>query len=100
MGAIGWVRETRRFERFNLGRSEPVRVRRLIELLSSELGVEAKVELGELGASEVPVTAADVTRARAAFGYDPKISLEEGVKRWVEWAKTSEEAPPELTGAA
>jgi UDP-glucuronate 4-epimerase len=100
MGAIGWVRETRGFDRFNLGRSEPVRVRRLIELLAKELGVEANVVLGELGASEVPVTAADVSRARRAFGYEPKISLEEGIRRWISWTKTSEEAPPELCGAS
>lgn len=96
VGALDWVRRTRGLDTFNLGRSEPVRVRRLIELLSAELGVPAQVTLGELGASEVPVTCADVSRAGKAFGYAPKLSLEEGVRRWVAWTRSSDEAPEEL----
>lgn len=99
VGAIGWVEQSRGFEAFNLGRSEPVRVRRLIELLASALGVEARVTLGELGASEVAVTAADVSKAAAAFGYAPKVKLEEGIARWVRWTRESDEAPPELRRA-
>ncbi|MBK7578599.1 MAG: GDP-mannose 4,6-dehydratase [Myxococcales bacterium] len=98
MGAIDWVRRTRGLDTFNLGRSEPVLVRRLIELLAAELGAPANVVLGELGASEVSVTSADVSKAAAAFGYAPKIALAEGVRRWVEWTRKSEEAPAELRG--
>ncbi|MFO0567818.1 MAG: GDP-mannose 4,6-dehydratase [Polyangiaceae bacterium] len=96
LGAMDWVKRTRGHDTFNLGRSEPVRVRRLIELLSRELGVEAKVVMGELGASEVVRTAANVEKAHSAFGYRPRVSLEEGVRRWVEWSRTSPEAPQEL----
>ena len=96
LGALDWVTRTRGFDTFNLGRSEPVRVRRLIDLLSSELGVPARVKLGELGASEVAVTCADVSRAARTLGYAPKVSLEEGVRRWVDWTRSSDEAPVEL----
>jgi UDP-glucuronate 4-epimerase len=96
MGASDWVSRTRGFDTFNLGRSEPVRVRRLIELLAAELGVTPSVRLAELGASEVPVTCADVSKAHGSCGYTPRVSLEEGVRRFVEWARNSEEAPPEL----
>ena len=61
-----------------------------------ELGVPARVELGKLGASEVAVTCADVSRAARTFGYAPKVSLEEGVRRWVDWTRSSDEAPVEL----
>jgi UDP-glucuronate 4-epimerase len=96
VGAKTWVQKTRGFDTFNLGRSEPVRVRRLIDLLSEALGKPAQVELAELGSSEVLVTAADVVKAQRAFEYRPKVSLQEGVKRWVEWLQNSDEAPPEL----
>ena len=96
VGAIGWTRKTRGFDTFNLGRSEPVRVRRVIETLAKELGVEPKVVLGELQPGESPATAADVSKARAAFGYEPKVSLEEGVAAWVRWLAT-DEAPPDLS---
>jgi UDP-glucuronate 4-epimerase len=96
VGAIRWLLRERSFDTFNLGCSEPVVVRRLIDLLAAELGRTPQVELGELGESESRVTAADVSRARAAFGYEPQVRLEEGVRRWVRWVRESPEAPPEL----
>lgn len=99
-GALGWLRRERDFGTFNLGRSEPVRVRRLIELLARALGVSANVTVGKLQVGESRVTAADVSRARAAFGYAPSIDLQEGIRRWVEWVDHSEEAPSELRGGS
>ncbi len=99
LGAISWARGGPRLDTFNLGASEPVRVRRLIELLAQELGVEPKVKLGRLGPSESPVTAANVDKAAEAFGYVRKVDLEEGVRRWGRWIRESDEAPPELRGA-
>jgi UDP-glucuronate 4-epimerase len=98
LGATRWVMEARGFGTFNLGRSEPVVVRRLIELLGDALGVEPRVELTTLQVGESEVTAADVSRAADTFGYAPKVSLEEGVRRWVAWIDSSEEAPDELRG--
>lgn len=93
LGAASWVTESRGFDTFNLGRSQPVVVRRLIELLSAELGQPAEVSLGQLEPSESLITAANTARAEAAFGYAPSVSLEEGVKRWVTWYRTSDESP-------
>jgi UDP-glucuronate 4-epimerase len=59
IGAARWVCEARGLDTFNLGRSEPVRVRRLIELLAAALGVAADVEPGELSPAS-RVTAADL----------------------------------------
>lgn len=100
LGAIAWAARTRSLGTFNLGRSEPVRVRRLIELLATALGVEAAVRVVELGISESPVTAACVDRAREALGYDPKVPLELGVQRWCDWCERSEEAPAWLRPAS
>jgi UDP-glucuronate 4-epimerase len=99
MGAVRWVREARGFNTFNLGRSEPVRVRRLIELLASALGVTPTIEVGQLMLGESRVTFADVTKAGKFLGYAPRISLDEGVRRWVEWLRYSEEAPRTLAAA-
>ncbi len=98
LGALDWASEGERFGTFNLGRSEPVRVRTLIDILARALGAEAKVTLGQLGASESPVTAADVSQAASAFGYAPTVSLDEGIARWVNWCRTSDEAAAELRG--
>jgi UDP-glucuronate 4-epimerase len=96
LGAVRWLGEARGFDTFNLGRSEPVRVRRLIELLAGALGVEPQVVPGQLLPGESRVTFADVGKASRMLGYSPRVSLEEGVERWVEWLRYSEEAPAAL----
>lgn len=93
VGAIGWVQETGGCDTFNLGRSEPVRVRRLVELLAAALGTEPHLEVGDLQPGESLATAADVTKAAAAFGYAPRRSLVEGIAGWVRWVDESTEAP-------
>jgi UDP-glucuronate 4-epimerase len=99
LGAVRWLGETRGHDTFNLGRSEPVRVRRLIELLGAALGRPPSIVEGELQAGESRTTFADVSRAAGALGYAPQVSLEEGVRRWVDWLSTSDEAPGPLRAA-
>lgn len=96
--ALGWVMRERGFDTFNLGRSEPVRVSRLVDLLASALGVTAHVRLGTLKPGESPRTAADVTKAGRVFGYAPRVSLEQGVSYWLDWLETSE-APADFRSA-
>jgi UDP-glucuronate 4-epimerase len=100
-GAVKWALEHsgtggRQCEVFNLGRSEPVRVRDLVERLAAELGTTPNITVVPLELGEAQRTGADVSRARAAFGYAPKVGLHEGIRRWVEWVDRSDEADPLL----
>jgi UDP-glucuronate 4-epimerase len=54
-------------------------------MLESLLGRPAQVELLPPVATEMPATCADLTRIRAAVGYQPRVSLEEGLRRFVDW---------------
>jgi len=90
MGAVSWVRKERAFDVFNLGRSQPVHVRRLIELLAAALGIVPEITVAELEPGESRLTAADVSKAHAAFGYAPQVSLEQGIERWVRWLESDE----------
>jgi UDP-glucuronate 4-epimerase len=92
-GALTWVREAPRYGVFNLGRTEPVRVRVLVEELARELGCTPQIELGRLEPTESPRTAANIARAAAAFGYAPRVSLREGLQRWARWYLASPESP-------
>jgi UDP-glucuronate 4-epimerase len=93
LGSIDWVQRTRGFGTFNLGRSEPVVVRRVIELLGRALNRDPRIQLAELEPGEAFRTAADVSLAQSHFGYEPKVSIETGVSRWVDWLMGSEESP-------
>lgn len=75
------------FDIFNLGESETVTVSRLIQLLEKALDRPAKIDFLPMQAGDVPLTYADISKARARLGYDPKIKIEEGIGRFVEWFK-------------
>jgi UDP-glucuronate 4-epimerase len=72
---------------FNIGHNQPVEMIHFVRVLESLLGRTAQVELLPPLATEMPETCADLTRIRAAVGYEPKVSLEEGLPRFVEWFK-------------
>jgi len=70
---------------FNLGHQHPVEMRRFVEMLEALLGRRANVELLPPLATEMSATCADLTRIHDAVGYEPKVSLEEGLRRFVDW---------------
>jgi UDP-glucuronate 4-epimerase len=60
---------------------------RFVRLLEALLGRPAQIELLPPLATEMPETCADLTRIRAAVGYEPKVALEDGLRRFVGWFK-------------
>jgi UDP-glucuronate 4-epimerase len=73
------------FEIFNLGESQTVTLARLIELLEKSLGQKAVIERQPLQPGDVPVTYADITKSRKLLDYAPKVKIEEGIPKFVEW---------------
>lgn len=73
------------FEIINLGYGRPVALMDFIRTLEKELGVSATLNYLPMQAGDVPVTYADTTKARELLGFSPKVGIEEGVKRFVEW---------------
>lgn len=70
---------------YNLGHSQPVRLAELIERLELVLGKKAKIDRQPAQPGDVDCTYADVSRARAELGYEPKVRLEEGLERFAAW---------------
>jgi UDP-glucuronate 4-epimerase len=73
------------FEILNLGGAETTALSDLVQWLADELGVEPKIEVLPDQPGDVPITYADVTKAKALVGYSPKVPIREGLKRFVEW---------------
>ena len=100
-GIIQCVERNIEWEVLNLGSSRPIELRYLIYLLEIYLGKKAKIKKEALPKSEVPVTYADISRAKNVLGYNPKIKFEEGIKKFVEWYKSHKKIegsinPPKL----
>ena len=78
------------YEVINLGESRTVELRELISLLERELDANAVIERLPPQPGDVPQTFADITKARRILGYDPKIQIEEGIRRFTEWFRQSQ----------
>jgi UDP-glucuronate 4-epimerase len=84
-GIMGAVRNLGGYDIFNLGESQTVPLRDLISLLEHALGKKAVVEELPEQLGDVPITYAEISKARRFLGYDPKVGIEEGVGRFVRW---------------
>lgn len=81
---------TGRYLIYNLGGSEAVPLMRFVELIEKELGKKADIKLLPLQAGDVPETVADCTSAERDLEYSPEVSIEEGIRRFVEWFQANE----------
>lgn len=73
------------YEIFNLGESHTTSLRELITLIERHTGREAIIDEQPMQAGDVEKTYANVDHARALLGYAPHFSMDEGIKRFVEW---------------
>jgi UDP-glucuronate 4-epimerase len=73
------------FRLFNLGHNRPVEMRLFVEMLETLLGKKAQIELLPPQPTEMAETCADLTKIHAAVGYAPRVSLEDGLRRFVAW---------------
>ena len=84
-GIIACTQNEFGFEIFNLGESQTVKLNRLIELLEAALGRKAVIDRQPQPPGDVPVTFADITKARARLGYNPQVKIEPGIKLFIDW---------------
>lgn len=72
---------------FNLGHHHPEELLHLIALLEEGLGKKAQKKLLPMQAGDVVSTYADINESAKHLGFAPKISLEEGIARFLAWYK-------------
>jgi UDP-glucuronate 4-epimerase len=77
------------FEVFNLGNSHPVRLQELIAQLEAATGKKAQQEHLPDQPGDVPITWANIDKAKRLLGYSPKTSMEQGLRNFVAWYRSS-----------
>jgi UDP-glucuronate 4-epimerase len=70
---------------FNIGDNRPVGLMRMIDVLEAALGREAQKMFLPMQPGDVTETFADISRLQTLTGYAPKVTLEEGIPRFVTW---------------
>lgn len=73
---------------FNLGNSESHSVLDMVRILERVLCKEARIAICAEPQGEVPVTYADISKAKHILGYEPRTSLEEGLTQFIQWFQT------------
>ncbi|MBK8555128.1 MAG: GDP-mannose 4,6-dehydratase [Lewinellaceae bacterium] len=73
------------YEIVNIGNGNPVHLLDMVEALEQVLNQKIKLEFTGMQAGDVEQTFADIRKANQLFGYQPKVSLAEGVAKFVAW---------------
>ncbi len=74
---------------YNLGHSEPIELREMIDTLGEALGKVPKVRRLPEQAGDVRLTYADITRAKAELGYAPRTTFRDGIEAFVAWSRST-----------
>ncbi|MEP6936850.1 MAG: GDP-mannose 4,6-dehydratase [Chthoniobacterales bacterium] len=80
------------FDIFNLGENDTVPLRELILAIEKAVGKRARINQLPEQPGDVPVTCADISKARRLLGYAPKTRLADGLPRFVEWYRETQKA--------
>ncbi|NPB05440.1 MAG: NAD-dependent epimerase/dehydratase family protein [Aquificae bacterium] len=75
------------YEIINLGGNHPHKLSEVISILEDLLGKKAKVVYRDFHKADLKATWADITKAKKLLNWSPKVPLEEGLRRTVEWFK-------------
>ena len=74
-------------EVFNIGGGSRISVNDVVNLLIKLIGINAEIAYWPPKLGDVPDTHADISKAKEILGYSPKVSLEGGLKRFINWFK-------------
>ncbi|MEI6279762.1 MAG: SDR family NAD(P)-dependent oxidoreductase [Verrucomicrobiae bacterium] len=83
IAALGY--EAAAFDIFNLGENQTITLADLILEIEKALGKKALIERLPEQQGDMPLTSADITKARRLLGYNPKTKIAEGIPKFVEW---------------
>ena len=84
--SIKYIEENKNvYEIINLGNSTPIKLNQMIEVISKYLNVNPKIKYLPMQLGDVNITYADISKANRLIGYKPKITFEEGIKKYINW---------------
>ena len=69
----------------NFGNNNPVSLRSFIEAIENSVGKKANENLLPMQAGDVPITHAEIDSLSELCGFQPKTSIEDGIKKFVDW---------------
>jgi len=84
-GIVAGMHHQGDYEIFNLGNSHPIDLLTLIRTIEDALGKKAAIDWQPDQPGDVPITYAEIGKARELLGYDPRTPFQEGIRKFVQW---------------
>lgn len=79
------------FEIFNLGNARTIKVNEVIQMLGERLQIAPNVQRGSDHIGDLDITFADISKAKEMLAWEPQVSFEEGLDKFISWYKEKEE---------
>mgnify|MGYP001314293753 CR=1 FL=1 len=86
-GIFGCTKINFTYEIMNLGRGQPYTVGNFIEIIENVTGVLAIQKMEPMAKGDVLITYANISKANRLIDYNPQVTLEEGIRKFVKWYK-------------
>ena len=75
------------YDVFNLGSNHPIKLLEMIKTVEETIGIKAIINYTVMQKGDAPKTYSDSSKAKHAFGFEPKISFKEGIKKYYDWLR-------------
>lgn len=72
---------------FNLGNNSSEKLMDMIKIIEKNLNINANIDFKEIQPGDVEKTFANIDHARNKLNYEPKISIEKGIPKFIDWYK-------------
>lgn len=86
-GIVSLIDKKFEFEIFNFGNSDTISLWNLIKIIEEIVGKKAIINNMPMQKGDVSITYADISKAKKFLGYNPRINVKEGIKKFYEWYK-------------
>jgi UDP-glucuronate 4-epimerase len=91
--AISWSSTgSHKYEVFNLGRSDTIKLSYMVKRLECEIGIKANIKYVPMQPGDVTITYADILKSKEILGYNPLVKFDDGISKFVKWFLTSSQS--------
>ncbi len=84
-GIIAALLRPNGYQIYNLANGTPVKLMEYVHAIENALGKKAIIEFQPMQMGDIAATWADISKAKEELGYEPKTSVEEGVRKFIAW---------------
>ena len=84
-GIVSAIGKNYKYKIFNLGNNSSIDIMKMINLLESALGKKAIINFEPIQPGDVKKTYADIADSKKLLDYNPKITISEGISKFVDW---------------